>query len=113
MWRVNYSLPVCAVALSICAVAPLCAQQPASSTNLNAKPDASSCNPWLYQPPSGAFSFKQRACFQFATLATPYMAARGAAIAGLGTWQDDRESFGRRYAAFYARNSAKGLGELV
>jgi hypothetical protein len=104
MWRVKYSLPVCAFALCLFAVGPICAQQPVSSN---------SCNPWLYQPPSEAFSFKQRACFHLAALTTPSLAARGAALAGLGAWRDDREDFGHRYATFYARHSARAAGELI
>jgi hypothetical protein len=41
------------------------------------------------------------------------MAMRGAAVAGLGEWHNDQESFGHRYASFYARHSARAAGELV
>jgi hypothetical protein len=104
MWRLNKSLPVCLFALCIFAAGPVCAQPPVSP---------SSCNPWLYQPPSGAFSLKQRACFHMAALTTPSLAARGAALAGLGAWNDNREDFAHRYATFYARHSAREAGELV
>jgi hypothetical protein len=104
MGRLNYSLPVCALALCVFAVGPISGQQPVSTN---------SCNPWLYQPPSGAFSLEQRACFHLAALTTPALAARGAAMAGLGTWRDKREDFGHRYASFYARHSARAAGELV
>jgi hypothetical protein len=86
------------------AVAPVWAQQPVSTK---------SCNPWLYQPPSGVLSLEQRTCFYFARLVTPSLAGRGAMVAGIGEWHDDRESFGHRYGSFYARHSAQAAGELV
>jgi hypothetical protein len=48
-----------------------------------------------------------------AALTTPSKALRGAAVAGLGTWHDNHESFSHRYASFYARHSAQAAGELV
>jgi hypothetical protein len=95
---------VCTFALCVLAAGPVWAQQPVSTK---------ACNPWLYQPPSGAFSLEQRACFHLAALTTPSLAARGAAAAGLGIWHDNQESFGHRYASFYARHSARAAGELV
>ena len=70
--------------------------------------------------PLGEMSLKQRTCFQIAGLITPYLALRGVAMAGFGTWREsgnemakNREGFGPRYASFYARHSARAAGELV
>ncbi|HMF76354.1 MAG TPA: hypothetical protein VK604_11885 [Bryobacteraceae bacterium] len=71
------------------------------------------CNPWRYQSVAEVLSFQQRACYHLAGLSSPFMAARGATLARFGEWRDDRESFGHRFASFYARRSARAAGELV
>ena len=78
------------------------------------------CDPWKFQAPAGAMTFRDRTCWYEARLAKPSLALRGAMVAGFGQWRNNprvfHESageFGYRFAVFYARRSAQSGGELI
>ncbi len=109
-------------ALSICSAAwgqgsysqPVLPSQTVLSTPLT------TCNPWVIQALPTELSFRQRACFILAELASPGRFADAAAGAGFSQWRNlprmnphDADDFGTRFAHVYERQAARATAELL
>jgi len=78
------------------------------------------CNPWVIQALPTELSFRQRACFILAELASPGRFAEAGAIAGVSQWRNvprisprDADDFGTRFAHVYERQAARATAELL
>ena len=78
------------------------------------------CNPWVIQALPTELSFRQRACFILAELASPGRFAEAAAGAGFSQWRnsprispDDADDFGTRFGHIYERQAARATAELL
>ena len=110
-----------AYAVSICSGA---AQTPDSKSVLPqpivSSAPSTTCNPWVIQALPTELSFRQRACFILAELASPGRFAEAAAGAGFSQWRNspritprDADDFGTRFGHIYERQAARATGELL
>jgi hypothetical protein len=93
---------------------PILPQPPVLSTPLT------TCNPWLIPSLPTELSFRQRACFTLAELASPLRFGAAAAGAAFSQWRNsprisprDADDFGTRFAHIYERQAARATAELL